>query len=253
MVMTTLSAPGSTVMDPRLFMRLMPETGQLFSIMNPVFTSGGGLVVQFIGAHHNEGVSTIARDFALTAAQYVDGSVLLLDFDWGRDSHFAYFQEVLRQSGRALALAELEKTLELDIDLTPMVRLPGQPLVEPLFSFHALPDTRLLFGRPHAGLGSTPELTPCILNRPDCWAALRQKAMLTVVDSPPGSQFFDGIVASSAMDAVLLVVRAESTRMPVVENLRDRLISYGAPLAGLVLNQRRFYIPNWIYRLMGRM
>jgi len=76
--------------------------------------------------------------------------------------------------------------------------------------------------------------------------------MLTVVDTPPPSRSFDGIILCGAMDAVLLVVAAESTRVPVVEELRDTLLSQGANLAGVVLNRRRLYIPRVIYRILGR-
>jgi Mrp family chromosome partitioning ATPase len=50
------------------------------------------------------------------------------------------------------------------------------------------------------------------------------------------------------MDANLIVVEAESTRAAVAQNLRDQLMEIGAPIAGVVLNRRRFHIPRFIYR-----
>jgi Mrp family chromosome partitioning ATPase len=47
---------------------------------------------------------------------------------------------------------------------------------------------------------------------------------------------------------VVLVVEAESSRTPVVADLRDMIMARGANLAGIVLNKRRFYIPEKIYR-----
>lgn len=243
-------AVGSAVLNPQLFMSLSSDIGRLFSLMNPAFVAGQGLAVQFIGAQSGEGVSTIARDFALTAAQHVAGPVLLLDFDWGCDSHFAHFQKVLEQQG---ATTNFEAPVTLDIDLNPLVGVSGPPSDLAPLTFHALPELGLILGRTAAVLGAMPQRIPSILNRPDIWTALRRHFMMIVVDSPPASQSFDGIVLSGAMDAVVLVVRAESTRAPVVEGLRDRLIANGAPLAGLVLNQRRFYIPKRIYRLLDRL
>ncbi|WP_295389129.1 hypothetical protein [uncultured Thiodictyon sp.] len=241
---------GVAFLNPQRFMSLATDVGRLFSLMNPAFVAGQGLAVQFIGAQPGEGVSTIARDFALTAAQHVDGPVLLLDFDWGCDSHFAHFQRILKQQG---ATTDFAVRLTLDIDLTPLVGVSGPPSALSPLTFHGLPELGLVLGRTASVLGAMPDRTPSILNRPDIWTALRGHFMMIVVDSPPSSQSFDGIVLSGAMDAVVLVVRAESTRAPVVEGLRDRLIAQGAPLAGLVLNQRRFYIPKRIYRLLDRL
>ncbi len=243
------ATPPPRPVDPGVFLSLAPESSRLFSLMNPVFTPGQGLTVQFIGANPSEGVSTIARDFALTAAQYVQGSVLLLDFDWGRNSHFQHFQTVLEREGRA---GPAMQPFALDIDLSPMLRLPESESGFP-FHFDLVPEANLILGRqiPHPENASWTK--PCVLNRPDIWAILRRQFTLTVVDAPPAGQSLDGIAISGAMDAVVLVVRAESTRTPVVENLRDRLIAQGAPLVGLVLNRRRFYIPKFVYHILDRL
>jgi Mrp family chromosome partitioning ATPase len=230
-------------------MSLAPEVCRLFTLINPILVPGQGLTVQFIGAHPNEGVSTIARDFALTAAQYINEPVLLLDLDTHQDSHFNHFRQVLKQLGSP---ANIESTLDLDIDLSPLIG-GFNPVHSSPVLFHALPEIRLILGRLDTKLDTSPGQVPCILNRPQVWDELRSRFMLTVVDSSPSNQSFDSIVISGAMDAVVLVVRAESTRIPVVENLRDRLVAQGAPLVGLVLNQRRFYIPKSVYRLLHRL
>lgn len=236
-------------LDPVSFMSLAPEACRLFTLINPVLVPGQGLTVQFIGAQPDEGVSTIARDFALTAAQYIEEPVLLLDFDPAQDSHFLHFQRVLKRLGQS---GDLAATLDLDIDLSPLVGGRNTSNTPPVI-FHTLPEIRLILGRLDTSSGTLPGRVPCILNRPQVWDKLRSRFMLTVVDSPPSSQSFDSIVISGAMDAVVLVVRAESTRIPVVENLRDRLLAQGAPLVGLVLNRRRFYIPKSVYRLLQRL
>jgi Mrp family chromosome partitioning ATPase len=45
----------------------------------------------------------------------------------------------------------------------------------------------------------------------------------------------------------VIVVEAERTRAPVVERLVSLLQRAGAPLAGSILNKRRFYVPSFIY------
>ena len=224
---------------------------RLFSLLNPVFAPGEGLVVQFISANGGEGVSTLARDFALMATQYIDGDVLLLDLSGSSDvnSQFSHFQQC-GASDPMLALSAPQPLAPTECG--PLLRLPNRDCDnahwQPLLSYHRLGESRLLVSRTRPDLPDTPR----VANQPRFWAELRRTVMLTVVDTPPPSRSFDGIILCGAMDAVLLVVAAESTRVPVVEELRDTLLSQGANLAGVVLNRRRLYIPRVIYRILGR-
>lgn len=291
-------------LDPQRLMMFPREINRLFSNMNPEFVNGRGLAVQFFSAQPNEGTSTIARDFALTSAQFVDGPVLLLDFDWGQDSHFKHFQRALQQEG---VDSKLESPLDLDLDLSPLIGRTEptngmtalefhpiepwprnrptrrassieltppdresasstdpvsdvakdgtteprhQPQTEPA-AHTGLPERGLILGRTAHSLQDIPGSAPCILNRPDIWSLLRGYFRMIVVDSPPSNQSPDAFVISGSMDAVIIVVRAESTRAPVVADMRDRLVSQGAPLAGVILNHRRLYIPQRVYRWLG--
>jgi Mrp family chromosome partitioning ATPase len=49
------------------------------------------------------------------------------------------------------------------------------------------------------------------------------------------------------VDGVVLVVEAEKTRWPVAETVRDKIKNSGGNILGIVLNKRRYYIPDWIY------
>lgn len=55
-------------------------------------------------------------------------------------------------------------------------------------------------------------------------------------------------IVSSRADGVLLVAEANRTRLEVITELKYRLESSGARLAGSFLNRRRYVIPKWIYR-----
>jgi Mrp family chromosome partitioning ATPase len=50
------------------------------------------------------------------------------------------------------------------------------------------------------------------------------------------------------VDGVVLVVEAEKTRWPVAENVRDKIKGSGGNILGIVLNKRRYYIPEWVYK-----
>ena len=153
------------------------EIKRLFSLMNPVFVPGEGLVVEFISANPGEGVSTLARDFALMASQYVDGRVLLLDFDWRRGEHYHFFQS-MAQDDPTIAPGP---PLALGVDFGRLLRSSQRSETEeralPL-TFHQLGDTSLIVSQPVRDLHDTPR----VVNQPDFWADLRRSVMLTVVD-----------------------------------------------------------------------
>ncbi|MBK7542721.1 MAG: hypothetical protein IPN66_20175 [Candidatus Competibacteraceae bacterium] len=244
------SAPLPRGSDRRGFNDLFfnaAEIKRLFSLMNPVFVPGEGLVVEFISANPGEGVSTLARDFALMASQYVDGRVLLLDFDWRRGEHYHFFQS-MAQDDPTIAPGP---PLALGVDFGRLLRSSQRSETEeralPL-TFHQLGDTSLIVSQPVRDLHDTPR----VVNQPDFWADLRRSVMLTVVDAPPAAHSFDGIVMCGAMDAVILVVAAETSRVPVIVELHEKLMGQGAPVVGAILNKRRFYIPKWVYSFLSR-
>ncbi|WP_087686238.1 MULTISPECIES: exopolysaccharide transport family protein [unclassified Pandoraea] len=78
--------------------------------------------------------------------------------------------------------------------------------------------------------------------------ALRESHDYIVVHAPPSSQSFTGIENASLADATVLVVRAESTRKPVIAGLKSQVEDAGGHLIGVALTHRRGYIPAAIYR-----
>lgn len=55
------------------------------------------------------------------------------------------------------------------------------------------------------------------------------------------------IMICSIFEAILLVVECSLTKAPVVANAKDKIISAGGNLLGVVLNRRKYYIPNRFY------
>ena len=87
--------------------------------------------------------------------------------------------------------------------------------------------------------------------QPPAWAALiralRPQFDMVITDSPALQRAFTGIVLAPHMDATVLVVSAESTRASAVRTLRDRLAESGGNTAGVILNKRRFHVPQAAY------
>ncbi len=80
------------------------------------------------------------------------------------------------------------------------------------------------------------------------WDTLLGTYHTLIIDAPSLQSTFDGIVLASRADAVVIVVEAEATPQPVITHLRDTLTAAGATIAGVVMNKRRYYIPERIYR-----
>jgi Mrp family chromosome partitioning ATPase len=78
-------------------------------------------------------------------------------------------------------------------------------------------------------------------------AQLRTRYDTILVDASPASR--PGAMAMAARaDGVVLVVEAEQTRWPVALAARRALERSGATVLGVVLNKRRYYIPEPLYR-----
>lgn len=71
---------------------------------------------------------------------------------------------------------------------------------------------------------------------------------LVILDLPPVSESVIGPALAKAVDGVLLVVEAERTRAAAVRATEKTLKMYGGNVLGVVLNKRRFHIPDFIYR-----
>lgn len=68
------------------------------------------------------------------------------------------------------------------------------------------------------------------------------------LDIPPILRFAEGISMSKQCDGLILVVRARQTRWEVVAEAKRLLENSGVNILGAVLNRRKFYIPEGIYR-----
>jgi len=193
--------------------------------IDALLTASPRNVVQFIGAQGGEGSSTVTRDFAMVSAARLGKSVLLLDADPRNPSQHLFFRlepefgwgEILRNRRTfRKAIRRIGKT-KLYVYPTP----PGSaPLPEALFS---------------------PEIK-------EFWDAAKERFDLVLIDSAPASASPDGLSMSRYVDGVVLVLEAEKTRKPVAENLKNRIRQNGGNLLGMVFNNRRCHIPEFLYK-----
>ena len=82
------------------------------------------------------------------------------------------------------------------------------------------------------------------------WDQLRQRFEYVLIDSPPLSASSDGLAIVRKVDGVIFVVEAEKTRWPVAQAAKEKIVSHGGNILGMVFNKRRFYIPEFVYKRM---
>ena len=181
-------------------------------------------IVQFVGSHKGEGTTTLVREFAKTVATKLHKRVLLVDADPQGD---LLTQLSLSASlGWAQANAE-QKTI---VDIAQSVGESG------LFVSQMCTD------------GSS--ITPIV--EAGFTAALFEQARaefeLILLDSAPATLAADSVALSVKTDGVVLVVEADKTRWQVANSVKERIESQGGIILGVFLNNRRHYIPRFIYK-----
>jgi capsular exopolysaccharide synthesis family protein len=77
---------------------------------------------------------------------------------------------------------------------------------------------------------------------------MRKQADWILLTAPPVNAYNDAVTLAKKVDGVVLVVEAEQTRWEVAESAKERLEDAKAKILGVVLNNRKFHIPGWIYR-----
>jgi capsular exopolysaccharide synthesis family protein len=79
----------------------------------------------------------------------------------------------------------------------------------------------------------------------DTWA---REYNYVIIDSAPFAGVADPANLAQAVTGVVLVVEAGRTVREVAAETSEDLRRAGIRILGAVLNRRRFYVPNWIYR-----
>jgi capsular exopolysaccharide synthesis family protein len=77
---------------------------------------------------------------------------------------------------------------------------------------------------------------------------LRKKFDYVLMDAAPVGTYPDCAVLCDKVDAVILVVKHGGTRREVVTRTKDIVVRAGGKILGVVLNRRRYPIPDFLYR-----
>ncbi|MBN2120526.1 MAG: polysaccharide biosynthesis tyrosine autokinase [Candidatus Omnitrophica bacterium] len=79
---------------------------------------------------------------------------------------------------------------------------------------------------------------------------LKKNFDVILFDSPSGNEYSDAAILNKLVRDVLVVAEAYKVRYEVVSYLKERLEKNGASIIGVILNKRKFYIPEILYRTL---
>lgn len=186
---------------------------------------GAGFLVGVTSCDRKAGVSTVAANLAIRAADHQMRPVLLIDGSASRPSVARQFR--LRGShGLADALSG-HCSLAEAIHETPVDGLEVMPV-----------GTAGLMDR----VGLDHQQVDAMLS------GLRESHEMVVFDLPEASELRHMLLVARRLDAAILALRSEATSAEVVEQTADQLRADGVNLVGSVVSRRRQYVPDWLRR-----
>src|SRR5438128_4232990 len=178
-------------------------------------------------SRHGEGTTTTAAVFASILVRRRGGRVAVVEANRRSPSFDGVF--AIPRDGGFAELIEGKKTLV-------EVALPTE--VPNLFAL----------GCGHSELGA-----PALFDSPGMAAALeelRKQFAFVIFDLPPANVYADTSILAPRLDAALIVIEADRTRVSEVERTRRSLERAGVKLVGSVLNRRRNYIPAFLEEML---
>jgi protein-tyrosine kinase len=181
--------------------------------------------ILFTSSTHGDGASTTAINFATTLATDCKLKVLLVDVNLRTPALHEVFH--------------IDQNKGLSNFLSNKGELLGNIHKVGPGGFYVLPS-----GGSHSGPVSLFESA-----RFDRFLkTMRERFDYVILDAPPFSHFSDSRVICSKVDGVILVLKSGTTRRQVALRIKKELEDSGGKLLGVVMNKRKFYIPQWIYK-----
>jgi hypothetical protein len=81
---------------------------------------------------------------------------------------------------------------------------------------------------------------------------LRSRYQYTLVDCPSLNESPDILGIADLVDGVVLVIEANRTQARQIAVLEQTIQAVGGTIFGNVLNKRAYFIPDWLYSLLGK-
>jgi capsular exopolysaccharide synthesis family protein len=181
--------------------------------------------ILFSGTAHGAGVSTTAINFATTLAYNRGCKVLLLEANLRRPGFNKSFH-IDKDRGLSDIITNGDDVISTIREIE-----PGYLSVVTAGTKHPRPVRLFESDRFDKFLLSMKELFDYV-----------------ILDVPPFPSFSEARVLCRKVDGVVLVLEAGKTRKQVAVRAKQAIEAAGGNILGVVLNKRKYYIPNWIYR-----
>lgn len=204
---------------------LAEEMAWLHHQIDFLLAGNANKIIQFMGSRRGEGVSTVVREFAKMAVEKHGKSVLVLDSAYQDPARRINFNITCEYGWLDL----LEK---------------GELVDKAFFRFG---ESSLYFAPVSVQASLAPPVDD-ISASVTLWNKLKERFDLILVDSSSDLNTAESIALTRNVDGVVLVVEAGKSRKRVLQSIKKKILANGGNILGVVLNKRRYYIPEAIYR-----
>ncbi len=185
------------------------------------------LMFALTSCYRREGVSTVAANLARFLARRGKEPVLLVDLNMHDPSIHTMFGKSLSPGVYDLVFSNpVEFSSVQSTDVENLFILPAG---ECLDDYTGLYDVQ--------GLSELLEL-------------MKRDYEYVIFDTPPVYEDNIAVRMSELVDGFILVVEAERVRWEAAQRMKDRLIQAQANILGVILNKRKYHVPDWVYNRM---
>ncbi len=175
------------------------------------FASSDMRVILVTSSILGEGKSTVAANLAMVMAQ-AGNRVLLIDADFRRPT--LHYRFGLNNEKGLVNILVKGKALEETVQ-------PGFEGLHLLTSGPIPPNPSELFASDAAS---------------EFLSGTKEKYDVVIIDTPPVIAFTDAVILAAKADGVVMVVKANHTKVDLIKDAMDRLKKANANLLGIVLN-----------------
>jgi capsular exopolysaccharide synthesis family protein len=179
--------------------------------------------VMLVGSDHGEGVTTTCVTLASVLARAGMGDVVLIDANLRTPSLHTLFRSANGTAGLT-ALVTREVDAKALLQSTSIANLSiitsGPPLRSPSLLYQGALNTLI--------------------------TQLRQDFRYILIDCSPVFNYSDAAFLAPQVDGIVLVVRAERTKIAMATRSKEQLERVGGQILGTVVNAQKRYIPRFL-------
>lgn len=219
---------------PVVNFELAPDAEEAYQRLGTNLLVGPGIeaaqppkLLGMVASRHGEGTTTTAAVLSSILVRRRGGRVAVVEANFRSPGFETAFG--IKRNGGLAELVRGEQTLAEVAQATPI------PQLFAIGCGHFDGQPSALFDAP--GFSSA-------------LSQLREHFDFVIFDLPPVNVYGDSLIIGPRLDAAIIVIEADATRIPEVERARRTLERSGVRFVGSVLNRRRNYIPPFLEEML---